>query len=34
LLVLLGLPGLYAAQRGGMGWLGLAGLLTAFSARI
>jgi hypothetical protein len=31
LLVLLGLPGLYAAQRGGMGRLGLAGLLTAFS---
>jgi uncharacterized membrane protein YdjX (TVP38/TMEM64 family) len=34
LLVLLGLPGLYAAQRGGMGRLGLAGFLTAFSARI
>jgi hypothetical protein len=31
LLVLLGLPGLYAAQRGGMGRLGLAGFLTAFS---
>jgi hypothetical protein len=31
LLVLFGLPGLYAAQRGGMGWLGLVGLLTAFS---
>jgi len=31
LLVLLGLPGLYAAQRGGMGRLGLVGLLTAFS---
>jgi hypothetical protein len=31
LLVLLGLPGLYAAQRSGMGRLGLAGLLTAFS---
>ena len=31
LLVLLGLPGLYAAQRGGMGRLGLAGLLTAFT---
>jgi hypothetical protein len=29
LLVLLGLPGLYAAQRGGMGRLGLAGFLTA-----
>jgi hypothetical protein len=29
LLVLLGLPGLYAAQRGGMGRLGLAGLLVA-----
>ena len=31
LLVLLGLPGLYAAQRGRMGRLGLAGFLTAFS---
>src|SRR4051794_21593042 len=31
LLVLLGLPGLYADQRGGMGRLGLAGFLTAFS---
>jgi hypothetical protein len=31
LLVLLGLPGLYAAQRGGMGQLGLVGFLTAFS---
>jgi hypothetical protein len=31
LLVLLGLPGLYAAQSGGMGRLGLAGFLTAFS---
>jgi len=31
LLVLLGLPGLYAAQRGGMGHLGLAGFLTAFT---
>jgi hypothetical protein len=31
LLVLLGLPGLYAAQRSGMGRLGLAGFLTAFS---
>ena len=31
LLVLLGLPGLYAAQRGGMGRLGLLGFLTAFS---
>jgi hypothetical protein len=31
LLVLLGLPGLYAAQRGGMGRLGLAGFLTAFT---
>jgi hypothetical protein len=31
LLVLFGLPGLYAAQRGGMGRLGLVGLLTAFS---
>jgi hypothetical protein len=31
LLVLLGLPGLYAAQRGGMGRLGLVGFLTAFS---
>ena len=31
LLLLLGLPGLYAAQRGGMGRLGLAGFLTAFS---
>ena len=30
LLALLGLPGLYAAQRGGMGRLGLAGLLIAF----
>ena len=31
LLVPLGLPGLYAAQRGGMGRLGLVGFLTAFS---
>jgi hypothetical protein len=31
LLVLLGLPGLYAGQRRGMGRLGLVGLLTAFS---
>jgi hypothetical protein len=31
LLVLLGLPGLYAAQRGQMGPLGLVGFLTAFS---
>jgi hypothetical protein len=31
LLVLLGLPGLYAAQREGMGRLGLAGFLTAFA---
>src|SRR5215207_7608118 len=31
LLVLLGLPGLYAAQRGRMGQLGLVGFLTAFS---
>src|SRR4051812_28611324 len=31
LLVLLGVPGLYAAQRGGMGRLGLVGFLTAFS---
>jgi hypothetical protein len=31
LLVLLGFPGLYAAQRGGMGRLGLVGFLTAFS---
>jgi hypothetical protein len=31
LLVLLGLTGLYAAQRGGMGWLGSAGFLTAFT---
>jgi hypothetical protein len=31
LLVLLGLPGLYAAQRGGRGRLGLVGFLTAFS---
>jgi hypothetical protein len=31
LLVLLGLPGLYAAQRGGMGRLGLAGFLSAFA---
>jgi hypothetical protein len=30
LLVLLGLPGLYVAQRGGMGRLGLAGFLGAF----
>ena len=30
LLVLLGLPGLYVAQRGGMGRLGLAGFLAAF----
>jgi hypothetical protein len=29
--VLLGLPGLLAAQRGGMGRLGLVGFLTAFS---
>ena len=29
--VLLGLPGFYAAQRGGMGPLGLVGFLTAFS---
>ena len=32
LLVLLGLPGLYAAQRGGMGRLGLVGFLTASPA--
>jgi hypothetical protein len=31
LLVLLGLPGLYAAQWSGMGRLGLAGFLTAFT---
>jgi hypothetical protein len=31
LLVLLGFPGLYAAQRGGTGRLGLVGLLTAFT---
>ena len=31
LLVLLGLPGLYATQRGSMGRLGLAGFLVAFS---
>jgi hypothetical protein len=31
LLVLLGLPGLYAAPRSGMGRLGLVGFLTAFS---
>ena len=31
LLVLFGLPGLYAAQRGGMGRLGLVGFLTAFA---
>jgi hypothetical protein len=31
LLVLLGLPGLHAAQRGGMGRLGLVGFLAAFS---
>ena len=31
LLVLFGLPGLYAAQPGGMGRLGLVGFLTAFS---
>jgi hypothetical protein len=31
LLVLLGLPGLYAAQRGRMGRLGLAGFLAAFA---
>ena len=31
LLVLLGLPGLYAGQRRGVGRLGLVGLLTAFS---
>ena len=31
LLVLLGLPGLYAAQRGRMGRLGLVGFLTAFT---
>src|SRR4249920_2710916 len=31
LLVLLGLPGLYASQRGGMGRLGIGGLLAAFS---
>jgi hypothetical protein len=31
LLVLLGLPGLYAAQRGQMGPLGLVGFLTAFA---
>ena len=31
LLVLLGLPGLYAAHRGGMGRPGLVGFLTAFT---
>jgi hypothetical protein len=31
LLVLLGIPGLYAAQRGRMGRLGLAGFLTSFT---
>jgi hypothetical protein len=31
LLVLLGLPGLYAAQRGQMGPLGLVGFFTAFT---
>jgi uncharacterized membrane protein YdjX (TVP38/TMEM64 family) len=31
LLVLLGLPGLYASQRESMGRLGLAGFLVAFS---
>ena len=31
LLVLLGVPGLYAAQRGRMGRLGLVGFLTAFA---
>jgi hypothetical protein len=31
LLVLLGLPGLYAAHRSGMGRLGLAGFLIAFT---
>ena len=31
LLVLLGLPGLYAAQRGGRGRLGLVGFLTAIT---
>jgi hypothetical protein len=31
LLVLLGLPGLYVSRRGGMGWLGLIGFLTAFA---
>jgi hypothetical protein len=31
LLVLLGFPGLYAAQRGGMGRLGLVGFVTAFT---
>jgi hypothetical protein len=31
LFVLLGLPGLYAAQRGGAGRLGLVGFLTAFA---
>ena len=31
LLVLLGLPGLYASQRRSMGRLGLAGFLAAFS---
>src|SRR3954469_19620703 len=31
LLVLLGIPGLYAAQRGQMGRLGLAGFLTSFT---
>jgi hypothetical protein len=31
LMVLLGFPGLYAAQRSGLGRLGLAGFLTAFT---
>jgi hypothetical protein len=31
LLVMLGLPGIYAAHRGGMGRLGLVGFLTAFT---
>jgi hypothetical protein len=31
LLVLLGLPGIYAAYRGGMGRVGLVGFLTAFT---
>jgi hypothetical protein len=34
LLILLGLPGFYAAQRGGMGRLGLVGFLTAFSGTL